>query len=89
LGTRLSLHPLFIEGRRLANLGRYRRRENAESHLEFHVIASEAKQSILSSRGEMDCFAEPVISARALLRSSGARIRATRWLAMTVWLFES
>jgi len=25
------------------------------------VIASEAKQSILSSRGEMDCFAEPVI----------------------------
>jgi hypothetical protein len=33
----------------------------------------------------VDCFrAEPVISARALLRSSGARIRATRWLAMTV-----
>ena len=31
----------------------------------------------------LDCFAEPVISARALLRSSGARIRATRWLAMT------
>jgi hypothetical protein len=25
-------------------------------------------------------FAEPVITARALLRSSGARIRATRWL---------
>ena len=31
----------------------------------------------------VDCFAEPVISTRALLRSSVARIRATRWPAMT------
>jgi len=34
----------------------------------------------ISARGGMDCFAEPVITARAQLRSS--RIRATRWLAM-------
>jgi hypothetical protein len=27
----------------------------------INVIASEAKQSIPSLRGEMDCFAEPVI----------------------------
>jgi hypothetical protein len=30
----------------------------------FHVIASEAKQSILSLRGKMDCFVEPVIGRR-------------------------
>jgi hypothetical protein len=39
------------------------------------VIASAAKQSILSLRGTMDCFAEPVI---------GRRFAPTRWLAMTV-----
>jgi hypothetical protein len=38
------------------------------------VIASEAKQSILSLFGEMDCFVEPVI---------GRRFAPTRWLAMT------
>jgi len=38
----------------------------------FAVIASEAKQSILSSRGEMDCFvAEPVIG-RAFARPVGS-----------------
>jgi hypothetical protein len=31
--------------------------EVVKSCLEFHVIASAAKQSILSLRGEMDCFA--------------------------------
>jgi hypothetical protein len=51
---------------------------------EAFAQGSEAtKQSILSLLGEMDCFAEPVIG----------RIRATRWLAMTVlrlsWLFEN
>jgi hypothetical protein len=42
----------------------------------FPVIArSEAtKQSILSFRGEMDCFAEFII---------GRRFAPTRWLAMT------
>ena len=38
------------------------------------VIASEAKQSILSFRGGMDCFAEPVIRRR---------FAPTGWLAMT------
>src|SRR5258708_35553446 len=36
--------------------------------------AKATKQSTLILRGNMDCFAEPVIG----------RIRATRWLAMTV-----
>jgi hypothetical protein len=50
----------------LAKLGRYLRRENAESHLEFHVIVSEAKQSIFAEQRKrrMDCFAEPVIRRR-------------------------
>jgi len=43
----------------------------------WSVIArSEAtKQSILPLRGEMDCFAEPVI---------GRRFAPTRWRAMTI-----
>ena len=59
------------------------RREIVNSCLNA-VIASEAKQSILSLCGEMDCFAEPVI---------GRRFAPTRWLAMTTvkssWLFEN
>src|SRR5467141_1250211 len=51
------------------------------------VIASAAKQSILSLRGKMDCFASLAMTARldGLLRGAchRARIRATRWLAMT------
>jgi len=42
------------------------RREVAKSRLEFHVIASEAKQSILSLRGAMDCFASLAMTARAM-----------------------
>jgi hypothetical protein len=38
----------------------------------FFVIASAAKQSILSLRGEMDCFAEPVIG-RAFARPVGSQ----------------
>jgi hypothetical protein len=34
----------------------------------------------LSTRGAMDCFAEPVI---------GRRFAPTRWLAMTAWLFDN
>jgi hypothetical protein len=37
-----------------------------------YVIASAAKQSILSLRGEMDCFAEPVIG-RAFARPVGSQ----------------
>jgi hypothetical protein len=46
-GTRLSLRPLFFEGFFLHSSGASRR-ENEELHLV--VIASEAKQSILSLR---------------------------------------
>jgi hypothetical protein len=49
------------------------------------VIASAAKQSILSLRGAMDCFAALAMTARAMdcFACHRARIRATRWLAMT------
>jgi hypothetical protein len=48
------------------------RRENAELHLKFNVIASEAKQSISPREGRMDCFvAEPVIG-RAFARPVGS-----------------
>jgi hypothetical protein len=39
------------------------RRENAEAHLEFNVVASEAKQSILPLRGNIDCFASLAMTA--------------------------
>jgi hypothetical protein len=45
-------------------------REIAKLYL--NVIASEAKQSILSLRGTMDCFAEPVIG-RAFARTVGSQ----------------
>ena len=67
---------LFLMGRELlANLGRIASREREGV---FAVIASEAKQSILASLRD------------GLLRGAchRARIRATRWLAMTVGLFE-
>jgi hypothetical protein len=32
------------------------RRENADAHLDFNVIASEAKQSISPRKARMDCF---------------------------------
>jgi hypothetical protein len=45
------------------------RGEVANVHLK---IESEAKQSILSLRGKMDCFAEPVIG-RAFARPVGSQ----------------
>ncbi len=62
-GTRHSPRPPW--GRKInAQLARIapRGREVASG---FVVIASAAKQSILSLRGEMDCFAEPVIGAHS------------------------
>jgi hypothetical protein len=55
-------HALF--GRKIQQrLGRFAPRD-LYACLEI-VIASEAKQSILLLRGEMDCFAEPVIGAHS------------------------
>jgi hypothetical protein len=66
--------PHALNGRKIhAKLGRFVPRD-LYACLEI-VIASAAKQSILSLRDEMDCFAEPVI---------GRRFAPTRWLAMTV-----
>jgi hypothetical protein len=50
---------------------------SAEARLRAKADAT--KQSILSLRRAMDCFAEPVI---------GRRFAPTRWLAMTVELIE-
>src|ERR1700704_1637363 len=47
------------------------------------VIASEAKQSILSLRGKMDCFAALAMTARAMDCAEpviGRRFASTRWL---------
>ena len=54
--TRPSLRPLFQEGGRFQQSSGETRREIANP-CQRPVIASEAKQSILSLRGEMDCFA--------------------------------
>jgi hypothetical protein len=59
-------------GERFINGSGASRGEVVNACLEFHVIASEAKQSILSLRGEMDCFAEPVIG-RAFARPVGSQ----------------
>src|SRR6266851_9045377 len=76
-----SAHPVFpapsvFKGRRFPeNLGRIVPRE-CEVMLAIGVPslrgALATKQSILSLRGAMDCFAEPVI---------GRRFAPTRWLA--------
>jgi hypothetical protein len=61
IGIRLSLRPLFSkEGEADANLGRYPRRENAKACLDLTSLrgALATKQSILSLRRAMDCFAE-------------------------------
>jgi len=38
------------------------RRGVAKSYLEFHVIASEAKQSISPNKGRMDCFVASLLA---------------------------
>jgi hypothetical protein len=58
-----AAHPAFptpsvFRGKWLAQLGRYPRREIADTRQGDVIARSEAtKQSILSLRGEMDCFA--------------------------------
>jgi len=42
------------------------RGEVVKTCLELHVIASAAKQSILSLRGKMDCFASLAMTAGAM-----------------------
>jgi len=49
---------------------RVRKRRRSEPLLHPHVIASEAKQSTLSSCGEMDCFASLAMTKRRALTIS-------------------
>jgi hypothetical protein len=64
-------------GGRLINASGASRREIANARLQFHVIASGAKQSILSLRGAMDCFASLAMTARqdGLLRYDGLSMK--------------
>jgi hypothetical protein len=64
----------FLGERLIAQLGRIAPRDREVAYLDV-IARSEADEAIQSSsRGEMDCFAEPVI---------GRRFAPTRWLAMT------
>jgi hypothetical protein len=88
-GTRHSLRPLFTEGHCLAKLGPIAPRDRGVV-FGFAVIAksqrvppwagpminSATKQAILSLRGAMDCFAEPVIGlAKGETRRRGMTAR--------------
>jgi len=63
------------------------RGEVVNARLEFDVIASEAKQSILSLRGKMDCFAALAMTVGAMDCFAepviGQRFAPTRSLATT------
>ena len=84
---RASGVPHALYGRKIhQRLGRTARRDRKRVCLD--VIASAAKQSILSLRGEMDCFAALAMTAGALDGFAepviGRRFAPTRWLAMTI-----
>ena len=55
--------PYLYRGRNLVE--RFFNKEVANACLELHVIASAAKQSILSYCGKMDCFASLAMTAWA------------------------
>jgi hypothetical protein len=61
-----------LGGRLINASGAWRGEDEVVSEIYGNVIASAAKQSILSLRGEMDCFAEPVIG-RAFARPVGSQ----------------
>jgi hypothetical protein len=61
---------LILGAKRFENFGRIAPREF--ELMSVNVIASAAKQSILSLCGTMDCFAEPVIG-RAFARPVGSQ----------------
>src|SRR5258708_22836104 len=75
-GCGCSGHPAFptpsvIRGK-LAQTSGASRREIADAHLVVIARSEATKQSILSLRGEMDCFAEFIIG-RAFARPVGSQ----------------
>jgi hypothetical protein len=73
LGTRHSLRPLFSWAKRFMHDSGASRREIAESYLELTSLRGEKQRSnSLLLRGNMDCFAEPVIG-RAFARPVGSQ----------------
>src|SRR4051794_15632224 len=55
--TRSSLRPLFLGGQGFRKTSGGLRRENANAYFEVIARSEATKQSILSLRGGMDCFA--------------------------------
>src|SRR5882762_579011 len=78
-------HGLLRGARRQAMTGSARSSVIACDKREAFAQGSAAtKQSSLSLRGEMDCFAALAMTERhGLLRRGACQGRATRWLAMT------
>ena len=70
LGIRRSPRPLL--GGSIKHNSGESRRGNADSHVDVIARSNATKQSTLSLRGEMDCFAEPVIG-RASARPVGSQ----------------
>src|SRR6202163_1781354 len=80
-GTRHSPRPLFSKGASFKHNSGASRREIVNMCHESVIARSEATKAIRSFFAWLvDCFAEPVI---------GRRLAPTRWLAMTVLLFEN
>src|SRR6266403_2548373 len=81
LGARHSLRPLILWADGSCKPRAYRAARTRSLVLEIGAtslrVAEATKQSILPLRGDMDCFAEPVIGRRGACHR--ARVRATRW----------
>jgi hypothetical protein len=87
----ISLRPLFSGRTVCAQLGRTAPREffccfkfESGSRSQRHCERCDGQSTLFADARRPDCVTEPVITTRAQLRSSRARIRATSWLAMTV-----
>src|ERR1700704_5867170 len=88
-GTRRSPRPLWAED---TSTARAHRAARAKSYADSSSLRAQRSNPFFLC-GAMDCFASLAMTARldGLLRGAfyRARIRATRWLAMTARLFEN
>ena len=81
-GIRRSPRPLL--GGRFSNASGALRGEGETLYREFHVIASEAKQSILPLRREMDCFASLAMTVLHLNRRGSLKIESEAYSAFAL-----
>ena len=80
-------HPAFPTpslGGRFINASGALRGEGEKLYREFHVIASEAKQSILPLRREMDCFASLAMTVLHLNRRGSLKIESEAYSAFAL-----